>query len=387
MAVVVESHATDNAASQAAYPRRQQPPLQPERASAGPPPGWFGPCASKGRALPSPALAAPARRFPGHFVPHRLCNHFTAHGWCRKADACTFAHGLQELHPDVQAQVAPQMARLQPAACKGKGKGKGGGKWPGMAQSSQFEFSPDAAFFAVDESLFKFNVGASPFVPSVGVDATDAPDKADLFVEDTTQESGVSSDGASTSCSPARRPIPAPLQLDDSPSRSGPKKVAGPAAVPSMASPMARTVVVQPMASPVRISTTRIVAGSPLASPTRAVVVSPSGQPLPGAVILSGSVRSPTGAAAAVLRSPTAALWPGSPTSGPAVPPSPAVVTATPTGGPIPRQMMLQARTVVQRLEQGPPGLAQCAPTPTTKAHRFGFRYPAPGWVVTKATR
>lgn len=43
-----------------------------------------------------------AGRFHGGFVPRKLCIHFTAHGWCRKEDACTFAHGQHEL--DLWAQ-------------------------------------------------------------------------------------------------------------------------------------------------------------------------------------------------------------------------------------------------------------------------------------------
>merc|ERR1740121_3143954 len=90
-----------------------------------------------------------------------------------------------------------------------------------------------------------------------------------------------------------------------------------------------------------------------------------------------------------VLRSPVGAPWPASPSMLAAA--SPQGLPQTPAGQPktpqpITRGMLLQARTVVQRLEQGPPGLAHCAPTPTTKAQRFGFQYPQPGWFRTIET-
>jgi len=58
-------------------------------------------------AQPGPA---PHRLGRGGFIPRRLCAHWARSGWCRKGDACTFAHGPHELHPDAQMalmQVSP----------------------------------------------------------------------------------------------------------------------------------------------------------------------------------------------------------------------------------------------------------------------------------------
>ncbi|CAK0878834.1 unnamed protein product, partial [Prorocentrum cordatum] len=76
----------------------------------------------------------------------------------------------------------------------------------------------------------------------------------------------------------------------------------------------------------------------------------------------SGASMASTMASATLLTSPMAIplkgpLWPSSP-----------VVASPRAPAPIPRDTLLQARTMVQRAEQGPPGLATCAPTPTTKA-------------------
>lgn len=49
----------------------------------------------------------------------------------------------------------------------------------------------------------------------------------------------------------------------------------------------------------------------------------------------------------------------------------------------IPREALLQARQVALRIEQGPPGMAMYAPTPTSQAKSFGFAYPQPGFVKT----
>lgn len=65
--------------------------------------------------------------------------------------------------------------------------------------------------------------------------------------------------------------------------------------------------------------------------------------------------------------------------------PSPMASPATAVGTPvaIPRNVLLQARTISQRVESGPPGLSPLAPTPMSKAKCFGFKYPQPGWVST----
>lgn len=87
------------------------------------------------------------------------------------------------------------------------------------------------------------------------------------------------------------------------------------------------------------------------------------------------SLQSPCSSAVASsplsqARSPRARLI-GSPVS----PGSPRILS---------REVLLQARTVAQRVQQGPPGLAQFAPTPTSKAKHVGFAYPQPGWLVAQ---
>lgn len=52
---------------------------------------------------------------------------------------------------------------------------------------------------------------------------------------------------------------------------------------------------------------------------------------------------------------------------------------------PISRGVLLQAGGIARQIYQGPPGLAQYAPTPTSKARYFGFRYPQPGFFRTDA--
>ncbi|CAE8605311.1 unnamed protein product, partial [Polarella glacialis] len=70
-------------------------------------------------------------------------------------------------------------------------------------------------------------------------------------------------------------------------------------------------------------------------------------------------------------------MWPGSPT----LAMSPTAAQSPKTPAPIDKFTFLQARNVAVQLAQGPPGLAQWAPTPTTKANLLGFRYPQPGYI------
>lgn len=44
-------------------------------------------------------------RFAANFRPKRMCTFFQE-GNCTKGDSCTFAHSLEELHPDAQAQAS-----------------------------------------------------------------------------------------------------------------------------------------------------------------------------------------------------------------------------------------------------------------------------------------
>jgi len=59
------------------------------------------------------------------------------------------------------------------------------------------------------------------------------------------------------------------------------------------------------------------------------------------------------------------------------------VTTPTPTNASWDRNFLLQARAVAKKLEAGPPGLANYAPTPTSAARNFGFAYPQPGYMRT----
>jgi len=38
-------------------------------------------------------------RFEEGFQPMKMCNYFMQHGQCQKGDSCTFAHGMEDLHP------------------------------------------------------------------------------------------------------------------------------------------------------------------------------------------------------------------------------------------------------------------------------------------------
>mmetsp|Transcript_100837 Transcript_100837/g.310949 ORF Transcript_100837/g.310949 Transcript_100837/m.310949 type:complete len:530 (-) Transcript_100837:43-1632(-) len=102
----------------------------------------------------------------GNFVPRRLCNRWLESGWCWKADSCTFAHGPEELHPDVREVVETQLA----------GGARDGQKFPagrkGCLRAGAPEFTPAAQI--VDGSLseadadrppaFVFSTDAAPFV-------------------------------------------------------------------------------------------------------------------------------------------------------------------------------------------------------------------------------
>eukprot|EP00446_Apocalathium_sp_SHHI-4_P004278 CAMPEP_0177189414 /NCGR_PEP_ID=MMETSP0367-20130122/20253_1 /TAXON_ID=447022 ORGANISM="Scrippsiella hangoei-like, Strain SHHI-4" /NCGR_SAMPLE_ID=MMETSP0367 /ASSEMBLY_ACC=CAM_ASM_000362 /LENGTH=412 /DNA_ID=CAMNT_0018636945 /DNA_START=40 /DNA_END=1278 /DNA_ORIENTATION=- len=395
MAVVSEGYPQQHQQQQ---PRRQQQISGAQHA----PPGWFG----NGTVQPRPKTVMVAhvpRRFPAHFAPHRLCNHFSAHGWCRKADTCTFAHGLQELHPDLQVQF------VQPVVVsKGKGKGKQKGAARAELQDpATFAWSANAAPFEIGAG-FAFNVGASEFVPMFASDEArantdysqedeedndeeeDEPGVADAWAA-AALDSGTAVAATSTradSDSPdTRRPIPAPLQLDES-TPMGAASAAVPAAVviSSQAAPH------RVLMSPMKVTSVRLVPGQLLASPKAVVVASPtrsfaSGRPMPVLASPSsqamGSMLTPSRGAptAFMLQSPSGLPWSGGPVL---ASPTGAAMPSTPV--PISRNMLLQARYVVKRLEQGPPGLAHFAPTPTTKARRIGFRYPQPGGISTIAS-
>lgn len=408
---------------------------QPKRAAemqSAAQPGWFN-AGGQPQVVSALVQQQPPRRFPGHFAPHRLCNHFTAHGWCRRAEACTFAHGLQELHPDVQAQLAPQLGIPVVAATgknggKSKGRGKSGATAEAAAEVRQIlgamqtaampvaptQYLPaSTAYYSVAAGAptstlnsdaapfaFPFNAGAAEFVPitTPGAPATTetSPVTDGDAAAETSPEEGATTSGTSTPSRAQRRPHPAPLTLDTD---SQPNFV-------QYQSPTAAVTVVrqqQPLASPVHVqvrTVVRSVVPQPLSSP-KAATMSPTGhmcytsspvaaaypapRPLasPMRAPIPQPLASPVQASGTPIyyRSPGGSAWPASPTM--VLSPG-SMMPSTPV--PINRNQLLQARQVAMMLEQGPPGLQSFAPTPTTKAGNLGFRYPQPGYLVARPT-
>eukprot|EP00931_Biecheleriopsis_adriatica_P108225 TRINITY_DN82568_c0_g1_i1.p1 TRINITY_DN82568_c0_g1~~TRINITY_DN82568_c0_g1_i1.p1 ORF type:complete len:371 (-),score=50.37 TRINITY_DN82568_c0_g1_i1:80-1192(-) len=71
-------------------------------------------------------------------------------------------------------------------------------------------------------------------------------------------------------------------------------------------------------------------------------------------------------------------VWPASPVR--------SIVPPLPGGSPISREQFLQARMVAGKIQRGPPGLGEFAPSPTSAARRTGFALPQPGWIRTSTT-
>eukprot|EP00931_Biecheleriopsis_adriatica_P098022 TRINITY_DN7192_c0_g1_i2.p1 TRINITY_DN7192_c0_g1~~TRINITY_DN7192_c0_g1_i2.p1 ORF type:complete len:498 (-),score=110.25 TRINITY_DN7192_c0_g1_i2:45-1409(-) len=416
--------------------------VKPTAASAGgvlstsAPPGSFFTPPQVQMPQPQQQQVQVPRRFPGHFMPHRLCNHWNAHGWCRKAESCTFAHGLQELHPDVQAQLLQQQPGMPPPTvtkdgrlvvpgAKAAGKVAAGPVVPEVASAPSapmLSFPPPAAAnpytaalaaqragaaasgypygfgvpgsgFEYNVSAHEFNAGAKPFVPhpqgavvpGAALSGT-APASSETQAEDEEDEDS-EGNRASSSSPGKRRPAPAPLTLldDNSPANAVGQKVLMASASPTTVGTRVSTIRTQPLASPMRISVVTRPLPSPTSvmSPTASGVYTASGVALnalssPSAVQVPAGLPSPIRVAARPMLSPTSAsAWPGSPT----LMLSPKVLQSPKTPVPIDRSTFLQARQIAVKMEQGPPGLAMWAPTPTTKAGLLGFRYPAPGYV------
>eukprot|EP00930_Biecheleria_cincta_P077220 TRINITY_DN6449_c0_g1_i1.p1 TRINITY_DN6449_c0_g1~~TRINITY_DN6449_c0_g1_i1.p1 ORF type:complete len:544 (-),score=74.84 TRINITY_DN6449_c0_g1_i1:58-1533(-) len=359
------------------------------------PPGSFfvPPQVSAAQVQQVPMMQVP-RRFPGHFAPHRLCNHWNAHGWCRKAETCTFAHGLQELHPDVQAQLLAQQPGMPPPSVTKDGRlvvnGSDRSKAPGavataMPSASQMvpvmaaargpqmlSFPPPpasansaaypgsmaaaaprrlsavgavAAPGAVHHASahnFEFNVGAQPFFPVVAGAQAQKPQSIEGELNDGAENDDDDEEGDSSSSSPGkRRPAPAPLTLDDSPAN-----VAQPAAMSRVAaaSPTAVSQVVSrpvaagyiPLQSPMRISVVSrpLPASTMTLSPTYAVASSMQSLASPMAIPMAAApMPSPT-RAPVPMPSPTRVLMsmksPTAGLSGPMWPGSPTAVLMSP---------------------------------------------------------
>ncbi|CAE7250360.1 unnamed protein product [Symbiodinium pilosum] len=355
----------------------------------------------------TPTVQVP-RRFPGHFMPHRLCNHWNLQGWCKKAETCTFAHGIEELHPDVQSQLLQQKPGMPPPTVTKDGRlvvhgisaaSKPAGKvvtetvsYPSAQMQSALAslYGAQATSLLSGASLpfatsnFPFNLpGAQALIPQLAAQ----PGLSELKEDASDAEAEDPACSSSPGTPSRRRPAPAPLSLDDISPADGQAMMVRPLVSPSVAARYT-TIRTQPMASPMRVSLVSRPLPSPISTgltPTAtagtmsntATSVAMAAISTPKATPVQQSLTSPARVTAHFsVRSPTSGLvWPGSPTT--VI--SPSGQPATPV--PIDRSTLLQARQVAVRLDQGPPGLAMWAPTPTTKAGALGFRYPAPGYV------
>eukprot|EP00438_Fugacium_kawagutii_P008248 Skav226267 [mRNA] locus=scaffold2708:211670:229914:- [translate_table: standard] len=330
------------------------------------------------------------RRFPGHFMPHRLCNHWNLQGWCKKAETCTFAHGIEELHPDVQAQLLQQKPGMPPPTVTKDGRlvvhgvtkpaGKVvGTEVQGFSMQNLTNIYPQTS--VLGSGALPFNGTTSyPFnlTGSAGrlVSTSLVPDVDKENEEDAAENTG------SLPGTPSKRHRPAPLSLDDIAEGNGPAMMVRPLVSPTvasnftlcapLASPMRVSVVSRPLPPPIStgLTPTSMCASSMAASVAMAAISTPKTTPVPT------SLTSPVRVTQSyTCRTPTGLIWPASP--GPTLlsPKNP----TTPV--PIDRNTLLQARSMAVRMEQGPPGLAMWAPTPTTKANLLGFRYPEPGYM------
>eukprot|EP00928_Gymnodinium_smaydae_P070788 TRINITY_DN54558_c0_g1_i1.p1 TRINITY_DN54558_c0_g1~~TRINITY_DN54558_c0_g1_i1.p1 ORF type:complete len:446 (+),score=94.04 TRINITY_DN54558_c0_g1_i1:50-1339(+) len=359
-------------------------------------------------------------RFQGRFKPHRVCFKYVNQGWCRHGDTCTFAHTAHELHPTAAAGgvaatpgVLPRQAAAAVAAAAAAAAwhqpglvaggiapgqvGASGSFWststaltPGLVVSSKL--NADAPAFA-PTAPSSLSADASPFVPGATApevagtdddqDAAAAAAAADAGDGDSptssagagAEEAAAGGEAAAETPSPGRsRPKPAPLALVEDERRRSSLSSVGLA----LASPLAVGRI--PSASPTAAA---FAAGvSPLAAASAAkVLASPAhvkaaGYPMP----LSSPTVSRTGPLPLMVQSPAACMGAPSPMLLPRSPQhGPMSLVAMPAA--IPKNVLLQGRMFAQRLEQGPPGLAQCAPTPTSFARKLGFRYPQPGYI------
>jgi len=69
-------------------------------------------------AVPSPVLREGSHSGGhrlGNFRPRKLCHHFVKGGWCRRGSECTFAHGIEELHPDSRTEELQKLGFADPS--------------------------------------------------------------------------------------------------------------------------------------------------------------------------------------------------------------------------------------------------------------------------------
>lgn len=336
-------------------------------------------------------------RFGTKFMPHQLCSHYSGSGWCRKADQCTFAHGLHELHPDVAAMYGQQQQQMSSTLAMLEARGAAF-----LQQQHQRTFSQDfaengteaatimgatsslgASIMGTTASLglteatptavsdtegFKFNLNATPFVvPAQPGGPMKFNTQAAPFVPKAAKVISIScTDDTSKDESP-----PAPPPLDET---SVPPLPAFPSdsSAGGLTLPIERRSPRSGEQSPSAVETSmRRVSLDATPSSRRASVLSQ--------MSLGGSSRR----ASAVVGTPTAAVNPRI-LSSQALSPRATPKAASPTATVFDRSTLLRARTLAKNIEQGPPGLGMCAPTPTSAARGFGFQFPQPGYISSR---
>lgn len=334
------------------------------------------------------------RRFPGHFMPHRLCNHWNLQGWCKKAETCTFAHGIEELHPDVQAQLLQQKPGMPPPTVTKDGRlvvhgvtkpaGKVvGGKLPGYSMQTLTNIYTAGQNSVLGPGALPFNGTTSYPFNLTGSAAARLVTSLVPNVDKENEEEPPEQENTSSPGTPTKRHRPAPLSLDDIAEGNGQAMMVRPLVSPTVASHYT-TICTQPMASPMRVSVVSRPLPSPISTgltPTGTMCASNMAASVAMAAISTPKTRTvPTSLTSPVrvtqsytCRTPTGLVWPA----------SPALVSPKNPSTPVPidRNTLLQARQMAVRMEKGPPGLAMWAPTPTTKANLLGFRYPEPGYM------
>jgi len=166
------------------------------------------------------------RRFPGHFMPHRLCNHWNLQGWCKKAETCTFAHGIEELHPDVQAQLLQQKPGMPPPTVTKDGRlvvhgvtkpaGKVvGGELPGYSMQTLTNIYTAGQNSVLGPGALPFNGTTSYPFNLTGSAAARLVTSLVPNVDKENEEEPPEQENTSSPGTPTKRHRPAPLSLDD----------------------------------------------------------------------------------------------------------------------------------------------------------------------------
>lgn len=374
--------------------------------SSGVPPGYFaGPSKPPG-ALGAPAVQAGLQpsRFTGQFMPHRLCNHFSGTGFCKKADTCTFAHGFHELHPHAAQQLGYSGTMDMRVSNLGTAQMPAKVEELGLSNGTDtgFKFNKEAAPFA----FAGFNADAVPFEP-LKVEAAEPETRAqatekvaEVLAPEPVEQASAPVESQTTPASApsislpgvSRRQAPAPLSISCETPKAGALQgtllgsgsptaaLTGPLLTP-LGSGSPTAIRTGPLLTPVATAGTSVAHFSSTAtSPKASVVQTPTAKRV--VIVASSPKAGGSPRAAQVLRNATASSTAaglgtvlGSPIH--------RVTTPTPTNASWDRNFLLQARAVAKKLEAGPPGLAMCAPTPTSAARNFGFAYPQPGYVKT----